>query len=192
MDETDLVAQWRADLDALVAQSPNGFVRRFPPRIVVRRGRFSPCWLPVPALWLDNRPNAYAFWHTIIVSESLLDCPLSRRRYLLSHEYGHVHALHSVWGPLATLVVLASVLLLVSMRQHPHPLVAGVALPGFLLAMLVGLRLLWVAEYQADAFAVKTWGRQTVIDGMLWLSHTSGRGLTRMLRKRLRKLGHLV
>lgn len=190
MGETELVAQWQADLDALVVQSPNGFVRRFPPRIVVRRGRFSPPWLPVPLLWLDSRPNAYAFWNTIIVSESLLDCPQSRRRYLLSHEYGHLQALHSVWGSLAALVMLVSVLLLLSVGQHSHPLAADIAFSGFVLAVLVGLRLLSVAEYQADAFAAKTWGRQTVLDGMLWLSRTSGRGLTGSLRRRLKRLGH--
>jgi Zn-dependent protease with chaperone function len=191
MNDTDRVAQWQADLDALAAQSPNRFVRYFPPRIVVRRGRFSPRWLPLPLLWLDTRPNAYTFWNRIIVSASLLDCPLSRRHYLLSHEYGHLRALHPVWGLLAMGVMLVSALL--QWRVGPHaPLVASVARSVSMLAVLAILWLLWVGEYQADAFAVKVCGRQTVIDGMLWLARTSGRGVTPMLRKRLRKLGHVA
>jgi hypothetical protein len=195
MKETALVMQWQADLDALVTQSPNGFVRCFPPRIVVKRGRFSPPWLP-PA-WLNNKPGAWTFWHYVIVSEALLDCPVSCRHYLLSHEFGHLHALHHLRALLALVTIAAVQFLFPVVRSVgiAHPRVVVVASFFLLVLGCFGCILLFrsyglVAEYQADTFAADTCGQPTVIEGMLWLARTSGRGITRTLRERLKRLGY--
>lgn len=195
-ENANLPALWQAELDTLAAQSPNWFVRLLPPRLIVKYGRFSPPWLP-PA-WLNNRPGAWTFWCYVIVSEAVLDCPTPCRRYLLSHEYGHLHALHQLRALSAlALIAVAHFLSIWGQNTGISPMwvvmIAGLSFFVGCFGFIMFIRAYGVtAESQADAFAVRICDRQTVIEGMLWLSRLSGRGVTYTLRKRLKKLGHFV
>jgi Zn-dependent protease with chaperone function len=190
-----VIELWQADLDELACRSHHWAVRRWPPKLVVKRGRFSPWWCP--ALWFALRPSAWTVLHCIVVSDALLTCPQPARLYLLAHELGHVEAMHPAQFALAVLFSAGGLVLLsLAVRGLLAIDLIYVAAVLFLTGCVLSARLIWLmqtlaVEFEADAIAVRLIGCQPVMDGIRWVASASGRGITEDRRARLVRLAEL-
>ncbi len=186
---------WQSELNSLAAQSRHWWVRRWPPRLIVRRTNTMPWWFP-PLLRFESRPGAWTFWNLIFVSEELLDCPAEMRHYLSHHEFGHIERVHFLQLMMALTIaafcVSCSLLaphfswLSVLRASHTLPIVLATCFFASFLRAFTLISIL--SEYQADAFAAQRIGSEAVQRGIRWLAQTSGRGLTTERRKRLNRL----
>jgi hypothetical protein len=140
------------------------------PRIVVKRGRFSPWFWPF--LWL-TKSGAFNLFFLVIVSEDLLGCPPSHRRAIIAHECGHLSRLHFLIWAAAGAVVLKNTAIrsgFAWIGAHMGPWVAVGAFALFLISSLIGFRaLLYWFEHQADDYAVARVGPDAVVGALSWL-----------------------
>lgn len=141
------------------------------PRVILKRGRFSPWFWPV--LWF-TKSGAFNLFFLLIVSEDLLHCSPERRRAILAHECGHLTHFHAlVWIAAATLVLRNDFIRagLSWVGAHLGPWPALVAFGAFLALSLTGFRaLLYWFEHQADDYAVARVGALGVVDTLEWLN----------------------
>jgi hypothetical protein len=162
-------AVWQRDADELC--EPISWLPFWRPRIVVKRGRFSPWFWPF--LWLA-KSGVFNLFFLIIVSEDILDCPASHRRAIIAHECGHLSRFHFlIWAATGSVVMNNSAIHsgLVWIGAHIGPLVAVGAFALFLIACLTGFRaLLYWFEHQADDYAVARIGPEEMVAALSWLN----------------------
>lgn len=165
---TEQAAIWQREADEVY--EPIRWLPFWRPRIVVKRGRFSPWFWPF--LWLA-RTGAFNLLFLVIVSEDLLACPASRRRVILAHECGHLSRLHFMIWAVAGAVVLKNAAIrsgFAWIGAHVGLWVALGAFVVFLVLSLVAFRaLLYWFEYQADDYAVARVGPDATVAALSWL-----------------------
>lgn len=165
---TEQAAIWQRESDELY--EPIRWLPFWRPRIVVKRGRFSPWFWPF--LWL-TKSGAFNLFVLVIVSEDLLGCPPSHRRAIIAHECGHLSRLHFLIWAAAGAVVLKNTAIrsgFAWIGAHMGPWVAVGAFALFLISSLIGFRaLLYWFEHQADDYAVARVGPEATVAALSWL-----------------------
>jgi len=160
------------------------------PRVVLKRGRFSPWFFP--QAWLAES-GAFNFLCWVLISEKLLHCPPEYRKAIIAHECGHLRQCHDLikLGVLAVLLNTPAVPhVLTSISNEFGHLVGVGALFALLPLSLLGLyKLLVWFEHRADDYAVQQVGAESLIATLAWLSKTlsAGRGLA-WVEKRIQRL----
>lgn len=165
---TEQAPIWQREADELY--EPIRWLPFWRPRIVVKRGRFSPWFWPF--LWL-TKSGAFNLFFLVIVSEDLLGCPPSHRRAIIAHECGHLSRLHFLIWAAAGAVVLKNTAIrsgFAWIGVHMGPWVAVGAFALFLISSLIGFRaLLYWFEHQADDYAVARVGPEATVAALSWL-----------------------
>ena len=167
MARTDPLATWQREAAELCR--PIRWLPFWRPRIVVKRGHFSPWFWPF--LW-PAKSGAFTLFFLLIVSEDLLHCsPPHRREHrprvpppdLLSHhglDVGCDRRVKECRDPRGVAGIGA----------HQGPFVALGTLLAFLGLILVGFRaLLYWFEHQADDYAVARVGAADLVAALSWL-----------------------
>lgn len=188
MARTDPLATWQREAAELCR--PIRWLPFWRPRIVVKRGHFSPWFWPF--LW-PAKSGAFTLFFLLIVSEDLLHCSPPHRRAIIAHECGHLICFHSLIWALAGIVVLRNAAIHAGFAwigAHQGPFVALGTLLAFLGLILVGFRaLLYWFEHQADDYAVARVGAADLVAALSWLSTaTFGANASPWVSARIRRL----
>lgn len=166
---------FQAELDRIVRAYPCRAAALARPRLVML-----PPWWPVQL-------GAWAYFNFVLIAPGVAAAPAAVRSYVLGHEYGHIHSGHTLlhfayWicaaGAIVAMLMPAPVLGLVSMLGLSAVVFAAIQ-PSAAIAR----------ELQADTVAVQIYGRESVLDGALWMAKHSGSITGRMRRRRLEALG---
>jgi len=164
--EREAVEVWRREALEFAPSWAKGIYR---PRIVIKRGRWSPWWLP--PVWLTPT-GVFTTFCVIAVSEDVLYCDAGYRRAALAHEVGHLAGLHS----------LLWVILIMALFHGPFPELAAWTreqfgpwgpVGAFSILMTVGIYavrgvLVWF-EHEADDYAVARVGMTEFTTGLRWM-----------------------
>jgi Zn-dependent protease with chaperone function len=165
------IAVWQKDADDL--HEPIRWLPFWRPRIVVKRGRFSPWFWPY--LWLA-KSGAFNLFSLVIVSDDLLNCPATHRRAIIAHECGHLSRLHFLIWTVAATVVLKNDVIRFGFAWIGTHIGVWVELTAFFVVIILsifgGRALLNWFEYQADDYAVERVGPQALVSALSWLRTT--------------------
>ena len=182
-------AEWEQELQNLMAKEAGvrgwkSLFSRLVPRIKV-----FPQWWPA-----SKGYGIWSYMHFILLSRKLMqEAPADVRRYVLGHELGHLRHGHTALNylyPVLSAGVVTSVVFFVAGTSDQR-YVAALCMAAFFVGKS---SLLWFPlrrELQADDYSARLVGRETAIEGSLWMAHHNN-DFSRQRRKRLRRLGYTI
>jgi Zn-dependent protease with chaperone function len=184
----DSKTKWQADADRFAKKYK--WLPFWRPIIVVKRGGWSPCFLP--QLWFAKK-GAYASFLWIVISDELLECDKTRRHAIVSHECCHVFEFHDFirWFPLflffhTSLINNGFHWIATKFGGLPSAIASVIAIFAILTLFL---KLYYWFEYRADDYAISKVGLATMIETLSWLNETSPKGKnSRWVEKRIQRL----
>lgn len=129
-------------------------------RFIKPRIFFLPRFWPAPF-------GAWTYLHIVAIGPGLIQAPTKVRRYVIGHELGHIQNGHTYPHYMYLLAVWFLAISLV----FEMPTITALCLLTLLLVALAFVLppLARAREFSADDFAVSLYGRQTVLDGALWM-----------------------
>lgn len=188
-------AVWQAEAETMV---PSWLRPWWRPRILVKRGRFSPWWFFFsPGVWAA--PNgAFNLLMVIAVSDDwIADCPPAYRKAILAHECGHLVGFHWAIWILVALFTFNSDVPGIAIGSVGSWIVGwgglaaafGFAVAAAILAVLaLGWLQVWF-EHRADDYAVGRVGYADTVGALRWILGRRPPGAkSPWLESRLRRL----